>query len=133
MSFNPGEEKDPTYQRFMLNLPDDSITVEVYYYDNRYLQETLLKEMEYCKRVDYEAYEHIWPGKPKTISEAVILKRRYKFEAFTDCLWQQADRQFFRVRLRPEHAYPRVYTLHPVYIEYEAYGVGVELDEMAQL
>lgn len=93
--------------------------------------------MEYCKRVDYEAYKHIWPGKPKTISEAVILKRRYKFEAFPDGLWQQADRLFFGADFgfaKGLSTLIRVFILSTrFYFEYEDYGVGVELDEMAQL
>ncbi|MEN4603036.1 PBSX family phage terminase large subunit [Pantoea agglomerans] len=97
VTFNPGEESDPTYQRFIVTPPDDSITVEVNYYDNPYLPDTLRKEMEYCKRVDYEAYEHIWLGKPKpkSISDSVIFRNRYRVEVFPDDLWQQADRLFF--------------------------------------
>lgn len=136
ISFNPGEEIDPTYQRFVLNPPDDSITIEVNYYDNPYLPETLRKEMEYCKRVDYEAYEHVWLGKPKSISEAVIFKQRYRVEAFPDDLWQQADRLFFGADFgfaNDPSTLIRMFMIDTrLYIEYEAYGVGVELDEMEQ-
>lgn len=136
VTFNPGEEADPTYQRFIINPPDDSITVEVNYYDNPYLPETLRKEMEYCKRVDYEAYEHIWLGKPKTISDSVIFHRRYKVEAFPDDLWQQADRLFFGADFgfaNDPSTLIRMFMLGTrLYIEYEAYGIGVELDEMPQ-
>ncbi|WP_080605216.1 PBSX family phage terminase large subunit [Cronobacter sakazakii] len=136
VSFNPGEETDPTYQRFVVNPPDNCVTVEVNYYDNPYLPDTLRKEMEYCKRIDYEAYEHIWLGKPKSISEAVIFKRRYKVEAFPDDLWQQADRLFFGADFgfaNDPSTLIRMFMLeNKLYIEYEAYGVGVELDEMPQ-
>ncbi|ELY2859473.1 PBSX family phage terminase large subunit [Cronobacter sakazakii] len=136
VSFNPGEETDPTYQRFVVNPPDDCVTVEVNYYDNPYLPDTLRKEMEYCKRIDYEAYEHIWLGKPKSISEAVIFKRRYKVEAFPDDLWQQADRLFFGADFGfandPSTLIRMFMFENKLYIEYEAYGVGVELDEMPQ-
>ncbi|WP_313385593.1 PBSX family phage terminase large subunit [Pantoea sp.] len=136
VSFNPGEETDPTYQRFVVNPPDDCVTVEVNYYDNPYLPDTLRKEMEYCKRIDYEAYEHIWLGEPKSISEAVIFKRRYKVEAFPDDLWQQADRLFFGADFgfaNDPSTLIRMFMLeNKLYIEYEAYGVGVELDEMPQ-
>ncbi|EME2055580.1 PBSX family phage terminase large subunit [Cronobacter sakazakii] len=136
VSFNPGEETDPTYQRFVVNPPDNCVTVEVNYYDNPYLPDTLRKEMEYCKRIDYEAYEHIWLGKPKSISEAVIFKRRYKVESFPDDLWQQADRLFFGADFgfaNDPSTLIRMFMLeNKLYIEYEAYGVGVELDEMPQ-
>jgi len=136
VTFNPGEESDPTYQRFIVNPPDDSVTVEVNYYDNPYLPETLRKEMEYCKRVDYEAYEHIWLGKPKSISDSVIFRNRYRVEAFPDDLWQQADRLFFGADFgfaNDPSTLIRMFMIGTrLYIEYEAYGVGVELDEMPQ-
>lgn len=136
VTFNPGKESDPTYQRFIVTPPDDSITVEVNYYDNPYLPETLRKEMEYCKRVDYEAYEHIWLGKPKSISDSVIFRNRYRVEAFPDDLWQQADRLFFGADFgfaNDPSTLIRMFMIDTrLYIEYEAYGVGVELDEMPQ-
>lgn len=136
VTFNPGEEQDPTYQRFIVNPPDDSITVEVNYYDNPCLPDTLRKEMEYCKRVDYEAYEHIWLGKPKSISDSVIFRNRYRVEAFPDDLWLQADRLFFGADFgfaNDPSTLVRMFMLGTrLYIEYEAYGVGVELDEMPQ-
>ncbi|ASN72980.1 putative terminase large subunit [uncultured Caudovirales phage] len=136
VTFNPGEESDPTYQRFIVTPPDDSITVEVNYYDNPYLPDTLRKEMEYCKRVDYEAYEHIWLGKPKSISDSVIFRNRYRVEAFPDDLWQQADRLFFGADFgfaNDPSTLIRMFIIDTrLYIEYEVYGVGVELDEMPQ-
>lgn len=136
VTFNPGEEQDPTYQRFIVNPPDESITVEVNYYDNPYLPETLRKEMEYCKRIDYEAYEHIWLGKPKSISDSVIFRNRYRVEAFPDDMWQQADRLFFGADFgfaNDPSTLIRMFMIDTrLYIEYEAYGVGVELDEMPQ-
>lgn len=136
VTFNPGKESDPTYQRFIVTPPDDSITVEVNYYDNPYLPETLRKEMEYCKRVDYEAYEHIWLGKPKSISDSVIFRNRYRVEAFPDDLWQQADHLFFVADFgfaNDPSTLIRMFMIDTrLYIEYEAYGVGVELDEMPQ-
>lgn len=136
VTFNPGEESDPTYQRFIVTPPDDSITVEVNYYDNPYLPDTLRKEMEYCKRVDYEAYEHIWLGKPKSISDSVIFRNRYRVEAFPDDLWLQADRLFFGADFgfaNDPSTLIRMFMIDTrLYIEYEAYGVGVELDEMPQ-
>ncbi|MFX5718329.1 phage terminase large subunit, partial [Acinetobacter baumannii] len=72
ISLNPGEEDDPTYQRFVANPPDNSVVVEVNYYDNPWFPDVLRQEMEYCRRVDYDAYEHIWLGRPKKISAAVI-------------------------------------------------------------
>ncbi|WP_390483397.1 PBSX family phage terminase large subunit [Pseudomonas guariconensis] len=134
ISFNPNEEEDPTYQRFVANPPDDSVVVEVNYCDNPWFPEVLRKEMEYCKRVDYDAYEHIWLGKPKKISAAVIFSGKYRVEAFSDELWRKADRLFFGADFgfsQDPSTLIRSFILgNKLYIEYEAYGVGVELDDM---
>ncbi|MGL1404897.1 hypothetical protein ACSTIW_23920, partial [Vibrio parahaemolyticus] len=53
------------------------------------------QEMEYCRRVDYDAYEHIWLGRPKKTSAAVIFAGKYRVDTFSDDLWRQADRLFF--------------------------------------
>lgn len=91
--------------------------------------------MEYCKRIDFEAYEHIWLGLPKALSEAVIFSGKYRVEAFSDDLWQSADRLFFGADFgfaNDPSTLVRCFIIDTrLYIEYEAYGVGVELDEMA--
>ncbi|MFA9439415.1 PBSX family phage terminase large subunit [Uliginosibacterium sp. sgz301328] len=137
ISFNPKEETDPTYQRFVANPPDDACVVEVNYCDNPWFPEVLRKEMEYCKRVDYEAYEHIWLGKPRKISAAVIFSGKYEVRAFPDDLWLKADRLHFGADFgfaQDPSTLIRSFILdNTLYIEHEAYGVGVELDEMYQL
>ncbi len=37
----------------------------VNYWDNPWFPEVLRKEMEYLRKVDYEAYQHVWEGVPK--------------------------------------------------------------------
>ncbi|MBN9359817.1 MAG: PBSX family phage terminase large subunit [Herbaspirillum huttiense] len=137
ISLNPGEEDDPTYQRFVANPPDNSVVVEVNYYDNPWFPDVLRQEMEYCKRVDYDAYEHIWLGRPKKISAAVIFAGKYRVDAFSDDLWRQADRLFFGADFgfaQDPSTLIRSFVLgNKLYIEYEAYGIGVELDEMWKL
>lgn len=92
--------------------------------------------MEYCKRIDFEAYEHIWLGLPKALSEAVIFSGKYRVEAFSDDLWKEADRLFYGADFgfaNDPSTLVRCFIIGTrLYIEYEAYGVGVELDEMAQ-
>lgn len=63
--------------------------------------------MEYCKRVDYEAYEHIWLGLPKALSEAVIFSGKYRVEAFPDDLYLQADRLFMAPTSASRRTLPR--------------------------
>ncbi|MBL0878075.1 PBSX family phage terminase large subunit [Serratia marcescens] len=138
VSFNPREETDPTYAmmtRHQEDPPDGGAIIrKVNYCDNAFFPEVLRQEMEYCKRIDFEAYEHIWLGLPKAISEAVIFSGKYRVEAFSDDLWLEADRLFFGADFgfaNDPSTLVRCFILgRRLYIEYEAYGVGVELDDL---
>lgn len=136
VTFNPNQEDDPTYRRFVVNPPPNSITVEVNYYDNPWFPDVLRDEMEYMKRVDFEAYEHIWLGKTRTITEAVIFGGKYIVESFDDNLWMQADRLFFGADFgfaNDAATLIRSFELNNcLYVEYEAYGIGIEIDEMPE-
>ncbi|AVY95761.1 PBSX family phage terminase large subunit [Microvirgula aerodenitrificans] len=137
ISFNPLEETDPTYQRFVIDPPDNAVVVEVNYDDNPWFPDVLRQEMEYCKRVDYDAYLHIWRGKPRKISEAVIFSGKCRVESFDDDLWKQADRLYFGADFGfaqdPSTLIRSFIIGRSLYIEYEAYGIGVELDDMWKL
>ncbi|WP_440511767.1 PBSX family phage terminase large subunit, partial [Serratia sarumanii] len=91
VSYNPREATDPTYtlmKRHEVDPPDGGVIIrQVNYPDNAFFPDVLRQEMEYCKRVDYEAYEHIWLGLPKALSEAVIFSGKYRVEAFPDDLY----------------------------------------------
>lgn len=137
LSWNPTDEDAPTYKRFVTAPPPDCCSVEVNYFDNPWFPEVLRKEMEYLKETDYSAYEHVWLGKPLTISDAVIFAGKYRVEAFPDDLWEKADRLFFGADFgfaKDPSTLVRSFILSDcLYIEYEAYGVGVEITELPQL
>lgn len=137
VTFNPDNEDDPTYQRFVANPPENAIVVQMNYMDNPYLPDVLREEMEYLKRIDYEAYLHVWEGMPRTISDAIIFSGRYRVEAFPDDLYKTAGRLFygadFGFAQDPSTLIRSFIKDKKLYIEYEAWGVGVEIDELAQL
>lgn len=64
VSFNPNMKSDATYQMFIVNKPDNCITVEMNYVDNPFFPDVLRDEMEFCKKLNYPKYEHIWLGVP---------------------------------------------------------------------
>lgn len=138
VSYNPREEEDPTYKlmkRHEADPPDGGVIILcVNYGDNIFFPDVLRHEMEYCKRVDYEAYKHIWLGMPRTISEAVIFSGKYREEMFPDDLWKQADRLFFGADFGfandPSTLIRSFIIGRTLYIEYEAYGIGIELDDL---
>jgi len=133
-SWNTGEEKDATYQRFVVNPPDDCLSVKVSFRDNPYFPETLRREMEYCKRVDFDAYEHIWEGNPLKISESVIFKGKFVVEDF-----ETPDDAKFRYGADWGFANDPAVLIRSfiidkeLFIDYEATGVGIDLDELPDL
>lgn len=134
ITFNPDSEDDPTYKRFITNTPPGSLVVEVNFDKNPFFPDELRREMEYLKTVDFEAYEHIWLGKPKGRSKAQILSGKYEiadFETPSDAVflygadWGFAQDPTVLVRCFIRERF--------LYIDMEAYGVGVELDELPAL
>lgn len=136
LTFNPLTVDDPTND-FLEAPPPGAFVRKVNYTDNPYFPEVLREQMEWDKANDYEKYLHIWEGFPLTISGAQIFRGKYVVEAIPDNLWQQADRLFFGADFgfaRDPSTLVRCFILdNRLYIDYEAYGVGVEIDELPQL
>lgn len=137
VTFNPLNEDDPTTKRFIESQPPDAYVRKINFDENPFFPETLRKEMEWDKVNDYEKYLHVWEGFPRTISDAQIFKGRYVVESFDNDLYQKADRLFFGADFgfaNDPNTLVRCFILDKrLYIEHEAYGVGIELDEMPQL
>jgi len=134
LSWNTGEVDDPTYQRFVKNIPDDCISKKATWRDNPYFPEILDKERLYLLRVDPDAYDHVWEGNPKSISDACIFKGKYVVEEFEAPdnvqFYYGADWGF----ATDPTTLIRCYIIkNELYIDYEAYGVGVELNEIPEL
>lgn len=134
ISFNPGSPDDETYKRFVVSPPTDAVVVKVGWQDNPWFPATLDRERRYCKEVDPEAYQHIWGGEPRTISDAQIFKGRFEVEAFET----PTDARFFHGAdwgfAKDPTALVRMFVMKDaLYIDAEAYGVGVELDELPTL
>ena len=134
ITFNPGEEADPTYQRFVLNPPPGAVVKKVNWHDNPWLPKVLRDEMEYLRRVDYDAYLHVWEGEPRTISDAVIFKGKFTVEPFdtpADArFYFGADWGFSQDPTTLVRAFVRDKSL---YIDHEAYGIGVDIDKTPAL
>ena len=65
ISFNPDDDLDDTWVRFVEDPPPDTYVTQINYHKNPWFPEVLRKEMEYLKAKDYEEYEHTWLGKPR--------------------------------------------------------------------
>jgi phage terminase large subunit len=135
VSFNPADESDPTYKRFVLNPPPDAMVVKINWNDNPWFPEELRKEKDYLYSVDAEAAEHVWGGECRNVSDAQILRGRWRVESFEPQTWwhgpyQGADWGF----ASDPTAFVRCYIDgRTLYVEHEAYGLGVEIDHLPAL
>lgn len=82
ITFNPDLPTDPVYQRFVINQPDNCYIAKVNYTQNPDCPDVLIQEAEYLKRVDYEAYAHVWLGEVRAHSEAQVFRGKYMVEGF---------------------------------------------------
>lgn len=137
VSYNPETKNSPCDKVFVQQAQEDSIIVEMNWRDNPWFHLTSLPSLkDHCKKVDYEKYLWIWEGQYKKYAEDVIFKNKIEvdceFEApegtkfyfgldfgfSTDPLsasrlWEKEDGEF-----------------KDLYIDYEVYGLGIELDDM---
>lgn len=88
VTFNLMDERDATYQRFVVHKTPDMIVHKVNYDSNPFFGGKLERDMLADKARDYHLYEHIWLGMPLKISNAIIFNRKYTVEAFPENLWQ---------------------------------------------
>ncbi len=63
VTFNPELDTDDTYKRFVVNKPDNCITVEMNYVDNPWFNEVLEDERLNCLKFAPDDYDTIWLGK----------------------------------------------------------------------
>jgi phage terminase large subunit len=135
ISFNVSEVTDPTYRRFVLNPPPDCVSRLINYDKNPHFPEVLRREMLYCKEVDPDAYEHIWLGKPWFASDALVFKDKFVVEDFQTPAYGVnflfgSDLGF---ALDPTTLVRSFVLDNDLYIDYDAGGVGIEIDQTGNL
>ena len=135
ITFNPDQETDPVY-RIAMDPPAGSWVRKVNYDSNPWFHETSLPdEMEWMRRTDADAYAHVWLGECRRFTDAQILRGKTRIEAFDpgpdwDGPYYGADWGF----ATDPTALVKLW-IHDrnLYVEHEAYGVGVEIDHTPAL
>ncbi|MBE8598208.1 PBSX family phage terminase large subunit [Xenorhabdus sp. BG5] len=135
VTWNPERDGSATDKRFRKHPPENSIVVEMNYDDNPWFPSVLEEErLSDQARLDPATYSWIWEGAYLENSDKQVLANKYKIEAFPDDLWQKADRLLFGGDFgfaKDPSTLIRMFILdNCLYIDREAYGVGVELDHM---
>lgn len=170
ISFNPHQETDPTYKRFITNPPPAinavdgrryCVVVETGWKDNPWLPEELEIEKDYLARVDKDAYDHVWGGQVQRKSNSQVMHGKCALDNFApelgvcDCghrieKHSQAEscavegckcRNFVSAWKGPYFGADWGFSSDPatlikewvyqtrLYIEYEFWGIGIELED----
>jgi phage terminase large subunit len=158
VSYNPDQWDDPTHLKLVSGEPEDilnedthprAIIRKVNWKDNPWFPPDLDLTRRHMLRTDPEAYDHIWGGNTRRLTDAVIFKNKYKICTFETPHWARlrygADFGFSQdpstlIRFWMGPPLEELQTLQSgdnkskkedcLYIDQEAYAVGVDLKEM---
>jgi len=87
VTFNPDQETDPTYQRFVPGKRSFDAkrtkSVQVSWRDNPQLPDVLREELEHLRRTDPDAYQHVWEGGTWARSDAQVFNKKWSIDDFT--------------------------------------------------
>jgi len=134
--FNPKLKTDPAYQMFVENPRPNATVIKANYYDNPWFPDVLKQEMEYDRQRDDGKYRHIWLGEPVKNSEALVFNGKWR----TDDTIEPGENEIIRFGAdfgfsNDPSTLLRMWVNEPkreIYVDYEAYGVGVEIEDMDQ-
>lgn len=134
-SWNPDQPTDPidVLLRGPNGAPPNSIVQEVNYDDNPWFPDVLREAMEFDRSRDPEKWQHIWRGGYRRNSEARVFKnwRIEEFDSPTNVDYRLgAD---FGFSIDPSCAIRCWISGREIYVDYEAWGLGVEIDHLPAL
>ena len=132
-SWNPSKETDPVDQFLRVNPPQGAVIVKANYADNPFLPDTLKAEIEHDQRRDSDKFAHIWLGDYQRNSETRVFRnwRIEEFEAPSGTVFRLGADWGFSVD--PSVLVRCYIDKRNLYIDYEAYMVGCEIDQLPDL
>jgi len=134
-TWNPDLETDPIDVMFRSEAgpPPRSIVREVNYMDNPWFPDVLRESMEYDRGRDIDKYNHVWLGQYRQNSEARVFKN-WRVEAFDSPAnveyRQGAD---FGYSIDPSCMVRCWIDGRQLFVDYEAWGLHVEINNLPQL
>lgn len=78
-TFNPDDEEDYVYHRFVKNQDPDALVISMNWRDNPWFDEAMNKERLKMKAANDDMYQHVWEGKCRTLSGKMFKRRWFKF------------------------------------------------------
>lgn len=133
--WNPESADDPIDKMFRSDAgpPPGSIVRKVGWRDNPFFPATLRRDMEWDRKRDFDKYQWVWEGEYEKNGEARVFKnwRVESFDAPSDAEFRfGADWGF---AIDPTTLVRCYIDGRNLYIDYEAYMVGCEIDQTPQL
>jgi phage terminase large subunit len=134
-TWNPDLESDPVDVMFCgpSGPPPDTILRHINYDANPWFPEVLRREMEWDRSRDIDKYNHIWLGEYRRNSEARVFKN-WRVEAFDSP--QNVEYRLgadFGFSIDPSIAVRCWIDGTQLFVDYEAWGLGVEIVDLPQL
>lgn len=136
VTYNPDEESDPVDVRFVQNAPPDCMVVTMNWNDNPWFPEVLRQEKDYLYSVDPDTAAHVWGGGYRKVSDAQILRGRWKVHEFEPVagLWNGPYHGIDFGFSQDAGTMVRVWIWEgDLWIEYEAAGLEVDTDDLPAL
>lgn len=82
VTFNTRFESDPTYKRFVVSPPPNSLIRRISWRDNPWLSAELESERRWLLETDPDAYATVWEGEPIRSSSAQVLRGKVAVRSF---------------------------------------------------
>ena len=131
--YNPTNADDPVHVDYTLAERDDTLKIDINYYDNPWFPDVLRAEMEYDRKNDPDKYAHKWLGQCVMHSNAQIFYGKWSIEEFEhkgEVLYFGADWGFAQ---DPSCVIRSFIRDNKLYIDYEVFGYGVDIDKLPAL
>ena len=133
-SWNPRHNYDPI-DVFLRsdNLPPGAVVIKANYRDNPWLPNVLNDELEYDQKRDPDKFAHVWLGEYERNSEARVF-RNWKIEEFdVNPEWIMRQGADWGFSIDPSCLVQVAIVGKLLFIPYEAYRVGCEIDLLPDL
>lgn len=132
-SWNPITPEDPVEKFLVADRPFNARVVTANYYDNPFITQELIDEMELDKRRDPDKYAHVWLGGYRQRTRARVFTN-FKVEAFETPI----DARFYfgcdwGFSVDPTVLIRCFIIGRTLFIDYEAWKVGCEIDHTPAL
>ena len=133
-SWNPHLKTDPVDALLRgEGAPPDAVVVQANYKDNPKLPQVLRSELEYDQKRDPDKYAHVWLGAYRRNSEARVFKN-WRIEEFdVDPNWTLRQGADWGFSVDPSVLVQCAIVGRTLYVPYEAYRVGCEIDLLPDL